>query len=113
MKKVFGQIGKLKPSCIAEYTYLHEVAVFTPQWAGILSMIQECNIQNYSIFIEDDIVFSYFEYTGGNYQEDMEKMAADPLTQQWWTHTKPCFIKYKTTSRSDFYSDMKQIFHLP
>ena len=51
MKKIFGQVGRLKPECIEEYRRLHEVDVYTPRWAGVLSMIRDCNMQNYSIFI--------------------------------------------------------------
>ena len=111
MRKIFGQVGRLKPECIEEYRRLHEVDVYTPRWAGVLSMIQDCNMQNYSIFIEDDVVFGYFEYTGSDYEADMAKMAADPTTQEWWSHTRPCFTKYKPDSKENFYTDMQQIFY--
>ena len=67
-------------------------------------------MQNYSIFIEDDVVFGYFEYVGQDYEADMAKMAADPTTQDWWSHTRPCFTKYKADSPEAFYTDMQQIF---
>ena len=57
MKKVFGQIGRLKRECIDEYRRLHEQDVYTPRWKGVLDMIHDCNMRNYSIFIEDDVVF--------------------------------------------------------
>ena len=110
MKKVFGQIGRLKPECIELYRRLHEQDVYTPRWAGVLEKIHDCNMQNYSIFIEDDVVFGYFEYVGQDYEADMEKMAADPTTQDWWSHTRPCFTKYKAESPEAFYTDMQQIF---
>ena len=111
MKKFFGQIGRIKPECIEEYCRLHEVDVYTEKWAGVLQLIRDCNIQNYNIFIEDDVVFGYYEYVGDNYEADMAKMAADPLNQEWWSHTRPCFTKYKADSPEAFYTDMKQIFH--
>lgn len=110
MKKLFGQVGRLKRECIEEYCRLHETDVHTPRWAGVLKTIHDCHLQNYSIFIEDDVVFAYFEYTGDDYEADMEKMAADPVTQDWWSHTRPCFTKYRADSTEDFYSDMRQIF---
>ena len=61
MKKVFGQIGRLKRECIGEYRRLHEQEVYTPRWQGVLDMIHACNMRNYSIFIENDVVFGYFE----------------------------------------------------
>ena len=111
MKKFFGQIGRIKPECIEEYCRLHEVDVYTEKWAGVLQLIRDCNIQNYNIFIEDDVVFGYYEYLGDDYEADMAKMAADPLNQEWWSHTRPCFTKYKADSPEAFYTDMKQIFH--
>ena len=42
----------------------------------------------------------------------MEKMAEDPVTQEWWKHTKPCFEKFAVSPESEFYHDMKQIFYL-
>ena len=111
MKKFFGQIGRIKPECIEEYCRLHEVDVYTEKWAGVLQLIRDCNIQNYNIFIEGDVVFGYYEYVGDDYEADMAKMAADPLNQEWWSHTRPCFTKYKADSPEAFYTDMKQIFH--
>ena len=111
MKKFFGQIGRIKPECIEEYCRLHEVDVYTEKWAGVLKLIRDCNIQNYNIFIEDDVVFGYYEYVGDDYEADMAKMATDPLNQEWWSHTRPCFTKYKADSPEAFYTDMKQIFH--
>ena len=110
MKKVFGQIGRLKPECIELYRRLHEQDVYTPRWAGVLEKIHDRNMRNYSIFIEDDVVFGYFEYVGQDYDADMAKMAADPTTQDWWSHTRPCFTKYKADSPEAFYTDMQQIF---
>ncbi len=110
MKRIFGQIGRLKRECIETYCRLHETDVHTPRWAGVLETIRACNIQNYSIFIEDDVVFGYFEYTGEDYEADMEKMARDPVTQDWWANTRPCFTFYSAESKEPFYSDMRQIF---
>ena len=101
----FGQIGKLKKDKIEEYVELHAAT-----WPGVLKTITECNLQNYSIFLHGDLVFSYFEYVGEDYDADMAKMATDPTTQDWWSHTRPCFTKYKADSPEAFYTDMQQIF---
>ncbi|NLT97283.1 MAG: L-rhamnose mutarotase [Christensenellaceae bacterium] len=108
MKRCFGQIGKLKRDKIEEYCRLHAAV-----WPGVLKTISECNLQNYSIFLCDDLVFSYFEYVGEDFDADMEKMAQDPVTQEWWTHTHPCFERFAFDSNSEFYHDMKQIFYHP
>ena len=104
----FGQIGKLKPEKIEEYIELHAATRH-----GVLTTITECNLRNYSIFIQGDLLFSYYEYIGEDYDADMAKMAADPVTQDWWKCTHPCFEKYAIDPGSEFYHDMKQIFYHP
>ena len=107
MKKVmFGQVGKLKTEKIADYEALHAAP-----WPEVLQTIHDCNLQNYSIFREKEYVFAYFEYVGEDYESDMAKMEADPITQKWWKHTKPCFEKFAVRDDSEFYADMKQIFY--
>ena len=107
MKKViFGQVGRLKKDKIEDYEALH-----ANPWPRVLQVIHDCNLRNYSIFRQGDLVFAYFEYIGQDFDADMEKMAQDPVTQEWWRHTKPCFVKYAIDPASEFYHDMKPIFY--
>lgn len=106
MIRRMGQLGKLKPEKISEYRALHQAP-----WPEVLDMIKQCNIENYTIFIHEDLVFAYFEYVGENYQKDMAKMEEDETTKEWWKHTKPCFKKYAISSESEFYHDMEEIFN--
>lgn len=113
MKKQFvGQIGRIKPEYIETYCRLHEKDIYTEEWKGIRQLIADCNIKNYHIFIEDDIVFACYEYVGEDYAADMRKMSENPLNKKWWGLTRACFTKYKKDSKEAFYSDMKQIFYL-
>ena len=105
-KVIFGQVGRLKPEKIDEYCSLH-----ANPWPEVLKTITDCNLRNYSIFRHGELVFAYFEYVGDDYDADMKKMEADPVTQQWWTHTKPCFEKYAMSPVSAFYHDMEHIFY--
>ena len=87
--KRYGMVIGIKPENIDEYKKLH-----ADTWPGVLKMIKKCNIRNYSIYLgelEKDkyYLFSYFEYTGNNFEADMARMAADKTTQQWWEHTDP------------------------
>ena len=106
-KVIFGQVGRLKKDKIAEYEALHAAP-----WPQVLQVIHDCNLRNYSIFRQDDLVFAYFEYIGDDYDADMEKMAQDAQTRRWWTHTHPCFETFSIRPDSEFYADMKQIFYL-
>lgn len=101
----FGQIGKLKNDKIAEYEYLHKNC-----WPNIRQLIKDCNVRNYSIFRYDNMVFTYFEYTGEDYEADMARMAADEENKRWWSVTDPCFERF-VFGDAEFCADMKHIFY--
>ena len=103
----FGQTIRLKPDKASEYIK-HHAAV----WPGVLSMIKECNISNYSIFEKDNVLFAYFEYTGTDFEADMHKMATHEETQRWWDVVKPLMDPLETRKPGEFWSDMEEIFHL-
>lgn len=111
MKKRYGMVIGLKPDRVEEYKKLHAAA-----WPAVLKKITECNIQNYSIYLQrlDDgghYLFSYFEYTGANFSADMEKMAADPTTQKWWAVCKPCQSPLSGRPEGAWWTDMEEVFH--
>jgi len=105
--KHFGQTIKLKPEKAQKYISHHSAV-----WPGVLKMIKECNISNYSIFIKDFTLFAYFEYTGNNFEADMQKMTDDPETQRWWDTVKPLMEPVETRKAGEFWADMEEIFHL-
>jgi L-rhamnose mutarotase len=104
--KRFGMVCRLKPDRIEEYRKLHEAV-----WPEVLDMIRQCNLQNYSIYLKDDLLFSYFEYTGDDYETDMAKMGNDPATQQWWDVCKPCMLPLESRAEDEWWAEMKEIFH--
>ena len=65
--KRFGQVIGIKPEDIEEYEELHANA-----WPTIIQIIKDANISNYSIFRYQNLLFAYFEYTGSDYEADME-----------------------------------------
>ena len=77
--KRFGQVIGVRPEYFERYKQ-HHAAV----WPEVLKMITKCNMQNYSIFHKDGLLYAYFEYTGNDFTADMAKMAADPKNQEWW-----------------------------
>ncbi|HOT50704.1 MAG TPA: L-rhamnose mutarotase [Candidatus Hydrogenedentes bacterium] len=97
---------KVVPEKIEEYKRLHAAV-----WPDVLKKIKECNISNYSIYLKDDFLFSYFEYTGDDFAADMAKMAADPTTQRWWDVCKPCQSPLPTRKEGEWWADMEEVFH--
>lgn len=104
--KRYGMVIGVKPGKIEEYKKLHAAV-----WPDVLKMIKNCNIRNYSIYLKDDQLFSYFEYTGDDFNADMEKMAADPVTQQWWDVCKPCQEPLETRKEGEWWAEMEEVFY--
>jgi len=101
----------VRPEKIEEYKRLH-----ANTWPGVLKMIRECNIQNYSIYLKEIekgkfYLFAYFEYTGDDFDADMKIMAADSTTQAWWKETDPCQIPVEIHEENEFWANMEEVFH--
>jgi len=80
-----GSVIRVRPEKLEEYRRLHAAV-----WPGVLQMIRACNIRNHTIYYHDGLLFSTFEYVGDDYEADQARMAADPVSQQWWSRTDPC-----------------------
>ncbi|MCI1958058.1 MAG: L-rhamnose mutarotase [Clostridia bacterium] len=102
--KRYASVSRLKPEKADYYKHLHANI-----WPQINDMIKQCNIQNYSIYFYNNILFSYFEYTGDDYDADMKKMAADPETQRWWKECVPCMNPY---TKAGPWLDIDEVYHL-
>jgi L-rhamnose mutarotase len=104
--KRYGSIIGVRLEKLEEYRRLHAGV-----WPGVLKMISECNIRNYSIYYRDGYLFSYFEYEGTDYEADMARMAADPETQRWWSVCKPCQQPLETRAHGEWWANMEEVFH--
>ncbi|PHV70822.1 L-rhamnose 1-epimerase [Sporanaerobium hydrogeniformans] len=105
--KRYGSVIKVVPNKLEEYKRLHAAV-----WPEVLDRIYKCNIRNYSIYYRDGYLFSYYEYIGEDYQEDMEKMAKDPKTQEWWKYTDPCQQKIESATKDEWWASMEEVFHV-
>ena len=105
--KRYGWVIKVKPEKLDYYKELH-----ANPWPEVNAMLKECNIRNYSIYYRDGLLFSYLEYTGTNFDADMKKMAADPMTQKWWKETDPCQEPVDSAKEGVWWADMEEVYHL-
>ena len=103
----FGMMIRLKPGSEERYKLYH-----TAVWPEVLKMIQECNIRNYSIFLKEGMLFSYFEYHGTDIKADWDKMAADPKTQEWWAVMQPMQNPVPSRKEREWWAEMEEVFHL-
>jgi len=105
--KRYGQIIGVKPEHFEEYKKYHAAV-----WPDVLKMITACNIRNYSIFHKDNQLFAYFEYHGVDFDADMAKMAADPITQKWWSVMEPMQQPVENRKEGEWWANMEEVFHL-
>jgi L-rhamnose mutarotase len=101
-----AQVIRLRPEHAAEYLRLHRAV-----WPEVLAMITACNIRNYSIYLHGDLLFSYFEYVGGDFAADMARMAADPATRRWWELTDPCQEQTPDAPAGEWWTPLPEVFH--
>lgn len=102
----FGMVLRLKPDAIDKYKAYHASV-----WPEVLEMIHECNIRNYSIYLKDGYLFSYFEYHGSDIKADRAKMAAHKKTQEWWAIMEPMQQPLETRAEGEWWAGMEEVFH--
>lgn len=103
MKRII-MYSDLKPEKVEDYVTLHKNA-----WPELLEVISESNIHNYSISVRGTQVFTFYEYTGHDYDADMKKLDENPIMQEWWKFSKPCFLNH---DKQEYYEDLEEIFYL-
>lgn len=103
-----GSVVGIRPEAIAEYKRIH-----ADVWPGVLAMISECGIRNYTIFLREpeNLLFSYFEYHGSDFAADYAKMAADPTTQEWWAICMPMQAPLETREEGEWSAGLEEVFH--
>ncbi|EME79006.1 uncharacterized protein MYCFIDRAFT_57882 [Pseudocercospora fijiensis CIRAD86] len=79
-----GQIVRLKRECLQAYKDCHAAV-----WPAVLQQIKDCNIVDYSIFLDESsmTLFASMKYAGSDFDADMEKMKANPEVRRWWQMT--------------------------
>jgi L-rhamnose mutarotase len=107
----YGTVLGVKRAKLKRYKELHAAV-----WPGVLRMIKQCHIRNYSIYLRKMpdgkfYLFSYFEYTGKDFAADMAKMAADKTTQKWWAECIPCQAPLPDRGAGEWWANMEEVFH--
>ena len=106
IKRICSLIN-VKPEVIAEYERIH-----ADVWPDVLSALKKANVQNYSIYRHEDLLISYMEYTGVDFEADMAKIAADPRTQEWWKVTDPMQNPLPGNLEGQWWRPVPEVFHL-
>ncbi len=87
--KRVGMVVGIDPDRIDEYRRLH--ADGNP---GVRDLLNKYHMHNFSIFLQQMpdgkwYEFGYYEYTGEDFEGDMEKMDAEPRTVEWLKQCDP------------------------
>jgi len=84
-----GLIAGLHTDSELWYRTLHQT-----NWPGVIDQMARSHYQNWTTFMIEwgDTLYllTHVEYLGSDKAADDVLMAADPVTQRWWTHTQPC-----------------------
>jgi L-rhamnose mutarotase len=105
--KRYGMSIRVKPGFEEAYRKQHAAV-----WPEVLEMIRRCHIRNYSIFLKDSMLYSYFEYAGDDFEADMAKMAAHSQTRDWWAMIGPMQEPLETRKDGEWWAEMDEVFHL-
>lgn len=106
MQKLASVI-RLKPGTAETYKKLHAEAS-----EEILEAHRRYHYTNFSIFLKDDTLFSYIEYTGDDWEEDQRRMALDPVMIRWRQTCRPLMEPLPTRKEGEWQAFMELVFHL-
>lgn len=106
MKRYGSVIGIPKKDWVEYERYHADV------WPEVLKTIYDCNIRNYSIYRYGELLFSYFEYIGSDFEADSAKMGEDPKTQEWWDVMKPMQRPVAECTGEEWWHSIPEVFHV-
>jgi len=107
MKKM-GMCIYLNDDKVDEYKELHRNC---PN--EIRELLKKVNIHNFSIFLKEpeNILFSYWEYTGQDFEKDMKIMADNEDNKEWWKLCGPCQKPFETRKEGEWWATMENVFY--
>lgn len=99
----------IDPAKVTEYRRLHAQV-----WPNVRERLKRSNFSNYSIFLREpeNLLFSYCEYVGADFEKDRAAIADDPDTQEWWKLCGPLQLPLDTREEGEWWASMDEVFHL-
>ncbi len=106
MKRIASVIGMPQQN-VALYEELHAAV-----WPSVVARLTASHVVNYSIYRHDELLFSYMEYDGEDFDADMAAMAADHATQEWWAVCMPLQRPVEGRGEREWWKELPEVFHL-
>ncbi len=101
----FGSIINLKPEFMLQYKALH-----SNTFPRVLEQIHKSHITDYTIFHHEGLLFSHMCYSGSNFELDMQGMADDKTTREWWILTDQMQKPVTGCPEKKWWADLSIIF---
>lgn len=107
MVQRMGRVIGINPKDIEAYKKLH-----ADPWPEIIQSLKDQNIQNFSIFLyePENLLFSYWEYAGTDFEADRAKGFKNELSKKWWALTAPKQCPLESRKEGEWWSLMEQVF---
>jgi L-rhamnose mutarotase len=102
-----GMVIGIRPEKIEEYKKVHAAV-----WPGVLEVLRKAHVSNYSIFLKDETLFGYLEYTGTDFEGDFKRMGDEPVMQQWYALCGPMQKPLETRKPGEWWALMDQVFFM-
>jgi L-rhamnose mutarotase len=102
----YGHLIRLKPEYRERYIVLH-----AHPFPGLIERMQAAGLRNYSIFLRDHVLFSYYEYVGDDFEADMAAMADNDTVQDWWTLTDPMQEPLPERGEGEWWTRLEELYH--
>ncbi len=98
-------VRAIKPEYVKEYKKTH-----SDVWPEILEKITNCKIKNYSVFANEDKLFSFFEYHGQNFETDTKKMRDNKKFEEWEKFHEHMFKPLENKTKDEGWVELEEIF---
>ncbi len=102
----YGHLIRLKPEYQERYIALH-----AHPFPGLIRQLRASGLRNYSIFLHDDMLFSFYEYVGDDYAADMEAIAENDTVQDWWTLTDSMQTSLGPDDSDQWWTPIQELWH--
>jgi len=99
-----GSLIHVKAEYEERYIILHKYP-----FPGVLDRLRKSHLSHYSIFLLNSLLFSYYEYNGSDYEEDMNKISLDPITRDWWKLTDPMQDPLPDRKDNEWWSSIEEL----
>ena len=100
-----GMVRAIKPECIKEYKETHSKV-----WPEILERISNCKIKNYSVFAQENRLFSFFEYYGEDFEKDTKIMRNNKKFQEWEKFHEHMFMPLGNKNEDEGWVELEEVF---